>query len=161
MSCFGGLSPVLSNIGHVLRLHCGAIVCAPGVSGQEAADQLTANFQELGDETAGAPAKGMVAAAASLVCCCCCCCLLFCCCCCCCCCPLLLICCCCSLCSSFRPACCLTCQVQSQAIDLCTVWFQLHANTVCKLSRKPAKHKALIKYLVACWQADQPSWICF
>lgn len=39
MSCFGGLSPVLSSIGAVLRLHCGRIVCAPNGSGQESYDQ--------------------------------------------------------------------------------------------------------------------------
>ena len=39
MSCFGGLSPVLSSIGTVLRLHCGRIVCAPSGSGQESYDQ--------------------------------------------------------------------------------------------------------------------------
>ncbi len=71
MSCFGGLSQVLSNIGHILRLHCGTIVCAPGVSGQDSAgvsgqdsaEQLTlpgsASVQELGDEAAAAvAAKG-------------------------------------------------------------------------------------------------------
>lgn len=67
MSCFGGLSQVLSNIGQVLRLHCGTIVCAPGSSGQEAAEQLPlagrGSAQEAGDDssaaaTAATAAKG-------------------------------------------------------------------------------------------------------
>jgi hypothetical protein len=65
MSCFGGLSQVLSNIGQVLRLHCGTIVCAPGGSGQETAEQLPlagrGSAQEAGDASvaaAAAAAKG-------------------------------------------------------------------------------------------------------
>lgn len=64
MSCFGGLSQVLSNIGQVLRLHCGTIVCAPGGSAQEAAEQLPlaghGSVQEAGDDSvaAVAAAKG-------------------------------------------------------------------------------------------------------
>ena len=65
MSCFGGLSQVLSNIGQVLRLHCGTIVCAPGGSGQETAEQLPlagrGSAQEAGDDSvaaAAAAAKG-------------------------------------------------------------------------------------------------------
>ena len=60
MSCFGGLSQVLSNIGQVLRLHCGTIVCAPGGSGQEAAEQLPlagrGTAQEAGDDSSAAAA---------------------------------------------------------------------------------------------------------
>ena len=69
MSCFGGLSQVLSNIGQVFRLHCGTIVCAPGGSGQETAEQLPlagrGSAQEAGDDSsaaaaAAAAAKGML-----------------------------------------------------------------------------------------------------
>jgi hypothetical protein len=60
MSCFGGLSQVLSNIGQVLRLHCGTIVCAPGGSGQETAEQLPlagrGSAQEAGDDCVAAAA---------------------------------------------------------------------------------------------------------
>ena len=62
MSCFGGLSPVLSNIGHVLRLHCGTIVCAPGVSGQDVVDQSllagNASMQDTSVDPSLAPLKG-------------------------------------------------------------------------------------------------------
>lgn len=62
MSCFGGLSPVLSNIGHVLRLHCGTIVCAPGVSGYDVVDQAplvgTASMQDTVVDPSIAPLKG-------------------------------------------------------------------------------------------------------
>jgi len=69
MSCFGGLSQVLSNIGQVFRLPCGTIVCAPGGSGQETAEQLPlagrGSAQEAGDDSsaaaaAAAAAKGML-----------------------------------------------------------------------------------------------------
>ena len=67
MSCFGGLSQVLTNIAQVLRLHCGTIVCAPGLSGQDSADQLalssTASSQDLGAQDQ--PAAGAAAAAAA------------------------------------------------------------------------------------------------
>ena len=63
MSCFGGLSPVLSNIGHVLKLHCGTIVCAPGVSGQEGLDPTalsgSTNVQDLAIDAALGNPKGM------------------------------------------------------------------------------------------------------
>ena len=63
MSCFGGLSPVLSNIGHVLKLHCGTIVCAPGVSGQEGLDPTalagSASVQDLAIDAALGNPKGM------------------------------------------------------------------------------------------------------
>jgi len=69
MSCFGGLSQVLSNIGQVLRLHCGTIVCAPGGSGQEAAEQLPlagrGSAQEAGDDSSAAAAAAATAAAAA------------------------------------------------------------------------------------------------
>ncbi len=78
MSCFGGLSQVLSNIGQVLRLHCGTIVCAPGGgSGQEAAEQLPlagrGSAQEAGDDSvaaaaAVAAAKGTLRLACWMVC---------------------------------------------------------------------------------------------
>ena len=62
MSCFGGLSPVLSNIGQVLRLHCGSIVCAPGVSGQDVVDQLplagNVGVQNTSVDPSLAPLKG-------------------------------------------------------------------------------------------------------
>ena len=66
MSCFGGLSQVLSHIGHVMRLHCGTIVCGPSVSSQEAEeDQLalssTASIQELGDDAPVTAVKGILA----------------------------------------------------------------------------------------------------
>lgn len=62
MSCFGGLSPVLSNIGHVLRLHCGIIVCAPGMAGYDVVDQPplvgTAGMQDMVVDPSIAPLKG-------------------------------------------------------------------------------------------------------
>ena len=62
MSCFGGLSLVLSNIGHVLRLHCGTIVCAPGVSGQDVVDQSplagNASVPDTSVDPSLAPLKG-------------------------------------------------------------------------------------------------------
>ena len=62
MSCFGGLSPVLRNIGQVLRLHCGSIVCAPGVSGQDVVDQLplagNVGVQDTSVDPSLAPLKG-------------------------------------------------------------------------------------------------------
>ena len=63
MSCFGGLSPVLSNISHVLRLHCGSIVCAPGFPAQEGPDQAilssSASAQDLTQGAATGPLKGV------------------------------------------------------------------------------------------------------
>ena len=62
MSCFGGLSPVLSNIGHALRLHCGTIVCAPSVSVSDGADHLdlpgSNSREDLADEIGSAQLKG-------------------------------------------------------------------------------------------------------
>ena len=53
---------MLSNIGHVLRLHCGTIVCAPGVSAQEVVDQspLSGNvsMQDTSVDPSLAPLKG-------------------------------------------------------------------------------------------------------
>lgn len=64
MSCFGGLSPVLSNIGHVLRLHCGTIVCAPGGSSQDGVDPSTlpgsGSMQDVTADPCLAPWKGKV-----------------------------------------------------------------------------------------------------
>ena len=53
---------MLSNIGHNLRLHCGTIVCAPGMSGQDTADHLGlsggASREDLGDDTIPSHLKG-------------------------------------------------------------------------------------------------------
>ena len=50
---------MLSNIGHVLRLHCGTIVCAPGVSGQDVVDQSSLpGMQDTGVDPSLAPLKG-------------------------------------------------------------------------------------------------------
>ena len=61
MSCFGGLSPVLSNIGHALRLHCGTIVCAPSVA-QDGVDHLdlpgSTSREDLADDIGSAQLKG-------------------------------------------------------------------------------------------------------
>lgn len=65
MSCFGGLSPVLSHIGSVLRLHCGRIVCAPSGSGQESYDQYAVG-PGLGQDDPEGPAGSAADGAAGL-----------------------------------------------------------------------------------------------